>query len=123
MNQLVQTSLLGWSDWTLAGGGTYRQIITGKSDVTTVGMTTDPTNGASPGILAKENKGGQRWVHVQMNDFKATAFNSAADQSRAAEFIGLAVQWVYNYNPDPEWVVQMGEFDIDQLAHATEFKT
>lgn len=120
-NPLVASSFLGWSDWKLAGAGSYRQIVTGKSDVQTVGYTSEAQNGSSPGVLAKESKGGHRWIHLLQNDFRPTAFYTPGDMDRAAQFMAAAVAWTYNFTEEETWTIQMGEYCVDQLGDADEY--
>ncbi len=121
VNSLVASSLTGWADWKLVGSGSYRQIITGKNDVQTVGYTSEVQNGTSAGVLAKESKGGQRWIHLLQNDFRPSAFYSPFDMARAAGFLAAAVAWTYNFTEVETWTIQMGEYCIDQLGDADDY--
>lgn len=108
----VQT---GWVNFIAPSGVTYRKITAITAGAVQAGDWWDATNGSSPGLIAKQDSSGARWVHLQHFNFTMPGM-TPEDVTSLQGLLGSIASWLDIFDPVDYWEVQIGEFVPIQIG-------
>lgn len=91
----------------------FRRITAAAAGATAIGLWQDLNNGTSSAIIAREQGGGSKWLHIQHTEFDPAALGGAATQVRG--MLSAALDWLDDFEPIDYWETQIGEFVFEDI--------